>query len=808
MAFGSGKPDAEYVIGARDASKAAFSSFKGNLKKAGLVAAAAGGAAVAGVAAVGVASVKMAADFESGIREVGTLLGGLSDNEIGEFRRDILGLSKELGVEAGDLVSGLYQAISAGVPRDNVIDFLRTSAKAGVGGVSDTLTAVDALSTAVNAFAGQGLTADEAADSLFATVKGGKTTFGELASTIGKISPLANAAGVSFQEMNAAVATLTLGGFSTREAGTGIKNIFSSVSRIEPSEVRDLFGLDSIEEAFAEFGLKGVIDRISEHAGGSSAVLLEMLGNVQAATAVLALSGSNSDKFAGQLQNQADATGAAAAAFEEMQKTFHAAIAKIKAQGSALMIELGSRILPALTAALGAFGGWFAANEPRISKAIDEIAGRLEELAGEARKAIRKALPPLRELLDGAIRPLAEYLRSNREALVGAIAALGVAIAAALVPALISAAAAIGAILLPLALVAAAVAGALVVWRLWGEDIRRVAEEVANVAVPLLGQAFGNIVSWWEDSLRPTLQEFAAAFREDVGPTLEAAGALIARVANAAAAVFERVWPYMERIVQMAMTNLSIAIETGLRVALGVVNTVMALIRGDWSRAWEEIKGIADAVLDGVRGVLGSQLDTLRDLLDLAKGDLLAPFEWLRDRAGDVMTAMWDGLKDGAKAAVNGLIALLEAVPNAWVDAWNALIKAWNSIEFPRIELDLPFGQSVGAGPWGVPTIPEIPPVSIPRLAEGGVVASPTTAVVGERGPEAVLPLASFARTLEAAVARGLDAARPLAPAPAFAGDGGGRGGRAPEIRVYVGERELLDIVVEANDRAMRLGYR
>jgi hypothetical protein len=35
----------------------------------------------------------------------------------------------------------------------------------------------------------------------------------------------------------------------------------------------------------------------------------------------------------------------------------------------------------------------------------------------------------------------------------------------------------------------------------------------------------------------------------------------------------------------------------------------------------------------------------------------------------------------------------------------------------------------------------EIPNVKLPRLAEGGIVSSPTVALIGESGPEAVIPL-------------------------------------------------------------------
>ena len=50
--------------------------------------------------------------------------------------------------------------------------------------------------------------------------------------------------------------------------------------------------------------------------------------------------------------------------------------------------------------------------------------------------------------------------------------------------------------------------------------------------------------------------------------------------------------------------------------------------------------------------------------------------------------------------------------------------------------ISLPFGRSIGGFSIGMPQIPEIP-----TLAEGGIVNRPTLAMLGESGPEAVIPL-------------------------------------------------------------------
>jgi hypothetical protein len=75
------------------------------------------------------------------------------------------------------------------------------------------------------------------------------------------------------------------------------------------------------------------------------------------------------------------------------------------------------------------------------------------------------------------------------------------------------------------------------------------------------------------------------------------------------------------------------------------------------------------------------------------------------------------------KAPINGLIGLL-----------NEMIKALNSIR-----LDIPdWVPFIGGQKWQL-NIPKIP-----ALAQGGYVDQPTTALIGEAGPEVVTPLADF----------------------------------------------------------------
>ena len=115
-------------------------SFGKEVAKIGITA----GAAFAGVAtAVGPATVTAFADFDRGMREVMTLLPGAAEGTFEDLSKQVQDFSKEFGVLPDEVIPSLYQALSAGVPQENVFDFLEVAQQAALGGVTDLETAVD-----------------------------------------------------------------------------------------------------------------------------------------------------------------------------------------------------------------------------------------------------------------------------------------------------------------------------------------------------------------------------------------------------------------------------------------------------------------------------------------------------------------------------------------------------------------------------------------------------------------------------------------------------------------------------------------
>jgi TP901 family phage tail tape measure protein len=303
--------------------------------------------------------------IDKSLREVNSLFGLTGDaaeKNFGELVNISKEASKEVGILQQDISKGLYDAISAGVPKDNAFDFIVTAGKAAIGGVTDLSTSVDGLTTVINAYGKDFSEVGAVADSIFATVQGGKTTFAELSASLFNIAPAAAAAKVSMEEVNASIATLTASGTPTSVATTQIRAALTGLQRpsAEMDRIFQKLGFQNAQLAIESRGLKFALEAVKEASQGNNGELQTLLGSVEAVAAVNVLAGTGSEKFTSELERQANAAGSASLAYDELNKSFPRQLERLKVQFSNISIEIGQRLAPLvgmLASGLGALGG-------------------------------------------------------------------------------------------------------------------------------------------------------------------------------------------------------------------------------------------------------------------------------------------------------------------------------------------------------------------------------------------------------------------------------------------------------------------
>ncbi|WP_347154415.1 phage tail tape measure protein, partial [Parabacteroides distasonis] len=244
-------------------------------------------------------------EFRKNMLEVATISTQVTDDMTG-FMNQVMSITQEIPIKAPEAAKALYSIVSAGHDGADGMKILEVSAKAAVGGLTETEMAADAITTILNAYKMSAEEAGTVSDQLFTTVRLGKTTFGELGASIAQVAPVAAAYGISIDQVLGAVASLTKQGTPTAQAMTQIRAAIQGTA----GELGDA--------AFQGRTFQEALQLINEKAGGSASKMKEVLGTDEGLAATLALTGKNAKSAASDLGELQDSLGATEAAFEKM----------------------------------------------------------------------------------------------------------------------------------------------------------------------------------------------------------------------------------------------------------------------------------------------------------------------------------------------------------------------------------------------------------------------------------------------------------------------------------------------------------
>ena len=233
------------------------------------------------------------------------------------LRPQLASLSNELSGQVSQLslLEASYDLASAGFAETaEITNILKAAQLGATGGFSDLQTVTDATTSVLNAY---GLEADKAGkivDGFAQTQADGKIVVDQYAQQIGRIAPIAAGAGVSIDELNAAISAVTATGVPVESTFAGLRQVIASIQKptSEASKVAEKLGIDFSASALKSKGLSGVLEEIVKNGGASADNLSKLFGSVEALTAIQPLLNDELVKFNEALENQANAQGRAA----------------------------------------------------------------------------------------------------------------------------------------------------------------------------------------------------------------------------------------------------------------------------------------------------------------------------------------------------------------------------------------------------------------------------------------------------------------------------------------------------------------
>lgn len=228
-----------------------------------------------------------------------------SNTSLATFNKELRAISDNLGLDIIDLAESEYETLSNQIAEGaESFKFLNEAARLAIVGVTSNENAVNLLSSAINAFGFEISEVNEISAKFFKTVDLGRLRVEDIADKLGRVAVPANHLGVSFEELNAALATATIRGVKADEAMTLIRNVFLKLLR-PTGAMKELFaelGVESGQAAIQTFGFADFMAILEERTRGSANELGELFGRIRAITGAMIFAGQGVEDFADALE--------------------------------------------------------------------------------------------------------------------------------------------------------------------------------------------------------------------------------------------------------------------------------------------------------------------------------------------------------------------------------------------------------------------------------------------------------------------------------------------------------------------------
>lgn len=362
------------------------------------------------IIAAGAAAVKTSVSFEASMAKIEGL-AGVAAGEVDKMREAVLKLAPTVGKGPQELADALYFITSSGFKSSEALYVLEASAKAATAGLGDTQTIADAVTSAINAYGRENLNAAQATDILVAGVREGKGEADDLANVIGRVIPIAAEMGVEFDQVTAAVASMTLGGLSAAEAVTALRqflvlmlkpaqqsrkvledvgltadDVAALTDRLNISMAKGGFTMDKLRQVISEQGLFEGMNALKQALGDNADAIGRGIPNVRALAGFLNITGKNAERNSVVFDKLAHSAGSMDTAFKIAQRTAKFKLNQALAQLQVTGVEVGNILIPIVT---------------RIAQKFGQYAESFRKLPAEKQKLIVKILA-----LTAAVGPL------------------------------------------------------------------------------------------------------------------------------------------------------------------------------------------------------------------------------------------------------------------------------------------------------------------------------------------------------------------------------------------------------------------
>ena len=264
-------------------------------------------------------AVKTFGVFESELSKI-VSLSGVASKTVSEWGSSLLGMSRQVGKAPKELASSLYLITNSGIRGAESLEILKKSSLASSIGLGETNDVVKAITSTMAAYGSETMSVNGILDIFIRTLSEGLGDASEYVRQLPDIAPIATKLGISFDQVGAAVASLSLTGTPVAEATTQIRRLLNTFIKQTPGSVKEFkrlgFSIDEVTESLKNRGLlptlmiiNDAVQKNTNSLAQSNRSFGDMFPNINALLPVLSILGVNLEKTKNVFESTAMAVG-------------------------------------------------------------------------------------------------------------------------------------------------------------------------------------------------------------------------------------------------------------------------------------------------------------------------------------------------------------------------------------------------------------------------------------------------------------------------------------------------------------------
>lgn len=572
------------------------------------------------VTAMGGAAVKTAADFESSMSQVQATMGITKDSmsevdgQSVNTMDTLSDLAKKMGSETAFSASECAEALNylalAGYDTQEMCDTLPTVLNLAAAGNIDLASASDMVTDAMSALGMETSDADKMVDQMAKTASSTNTSVGQLGEGILTIGATAKSIKGGTAELNTALGILANNGIKGAEGGTHLRNVILSLQNPTDKAAAQMeaLGVSVFDSEGNMRSLNDILGDLNTSMDGMTAEekanIISKIFNKTDLSSVNALLANTGDTW-DELQTSIENSGGAAQQMADTQlDNLSGQLTILKSAVEGFAISIGETLMPMvknIVAKIQSFVDWLNNLDEGTRQVIVKIGlfvaalGPVLVILGTVISKVGVTMQAFSKLglkISGAV--------ANAGGLSGVMGKLGTAIMG------------VNPVVLAVVAAIALLVGAFVhLWRT-NEDFRN------------------NIIAIW-NRIKAVFENFAKGITDRLnalGFNFENFGEVVKAVWNAFCSVLV---PVFEGV----FTQIANILEGVLGVILGIVDVFIGIFTGNWSQAWEGVKGIFGSVWDFIKNTFTNYMNVIQNVANVVLG-------WF----GTSWNEVWTGIRD------------------------------------------------------------------------------------------------------------------------------------------------------------------